>query len=207
MHLLDVAGGTGDIATRFLRAARRRRPGHAWPTSTPRCSRVGRDRALDRRLARRDRLAGRRRHGAAVRRTVASTPVTIAFGIRNVTRIDRALARGAARAAARRAVPVPGVLQGRPAACWRGSTTPIRSTWSRCSGGWVAGDEASYRYLVESIRRFPDQPAFAALMREAGLRAGPLAQPLGRHRGDPFRLAAVSPEPRGISGWRRRARA
>ena len=36
-------------------------------------------------------------------------------------------------------------------------------------GRWVAKDEASYRYLVESIRRFPDQPAFSALMREAGL--------------------------------------
>ena len=31
------------------------------------------------------------------------------------------------------------------------------------------GPEASYRYLVESIRRFPDQPAFAALMQGAGL--------------------------------------
>ena len=36
-------------------------------------------------------------------------------------------------------------------------------------GRWVAKDEASYRYLVESIRRFPDQPAFAALMGAAGL--------------------------------------
>ena len=35
-------------------------------------------------------------------------------------------------------------------------------------GEWVAKDRASYQYLVESIRRFPDQAAFAALMREAG---------------------------------------
>jgi demethylmenaquinone methyltransferase / 2-methoxy-6-polyprenyl-1,4-benzoquinol methylase len=35
-------------------------------------------------------------------------------------------------------------------------------------GRYVAKDEGSYRYLVESIRRFPDQPAFAALMRDAG---------------------------------------
>jgi demethylmenaquinone methyltransferase/2-methoxy-6-polyprenyl-1,4-benzoquinol methylase len=33
----------------------------------------------------------------------------------------------------------------------------------------VAGDEASYRYLAESIRRHPDQEALLALMREAGL--------------------------------------
>jgi demethylmenaquinone methyltransferase / 2-methoxy-6-polyprenyl-1,4-benzoquinol methylase len=36
-------------------------------------------------------------------------------------------------------------------------------------GRMVAGDEASYRYLAESIRTFPDQEALAAMMREAGL--------------------------------------
>jgi demethylmenaquinone methyltransferase/2-methoxy-6-polyprenyl-1,4-benzoquinol methylase len=35
-------------------------------------------------------------------------------------------------------------------------------------GGAVAGDRESYQYLVESIRRFPDQPRLAELMREAG---------------------------------------
>ena len=35
--------------------------------------------------------------------------------------------------------------------------------------GVLADDEDSYRYLVESIRRFPDQKAFAALLRDAGL--------------------------------------
>ena len=40
-------------------------------------------------------------------------------------------------------------------------------------GGWVAKDRDSYQYLVESIRRFPDQAAFAGLMETAGLsRAG-----------------------------------
>ena len=36
-------------------------------------------------------------------------------------------------------------------------------------GEQVAGDQAAYRYLVESIRRFPDQATFARLIEEAGL--------------------------------------
>jgi demethylmenaquinone methyltransferase/2-methoxy-6-polyprenyl-1,4-benzoquinol methylase len=35
-------------------------------------------------------------------------------------------------------------------------------------GGAVAGDRASYQYLVESIRRFPDQETFAGMIRDAG---------------------------------------
>jgi demethylmenaquinone methyltransferase/2-methoxy-6-polyprenyl-1,4-benzoquinol methylase len=35
-------------------------------------------------------------------------------------------------------------------------------------GAWVASDREAYQYLVESIRRFPDQAAFAGMMREAG---------------------------------------
>jgi demethylmenaquinone methyltransferase/2-methoxy-6-polyprenyl-1,4-benzoquinol methylase len=35
-------------------------------------------------------------------------------------------------------------------------------------GGWVAGDAESYVYLVESIRRFPDQKTFAGMIRDAG---------------------------------------
>jgi len=38
-------------------------------------------------------------------------------------------------------------------------------------GQLVAGDAESYRYLVESIRQFPDQEAFAAMLRAAGLQA------------------------------------
>ena len=168
MHLLDVAGGTGDIATRFLRPARRARAEVTLVDINHAMLSVGRDRALDPAgSAEIDWVAGDAMALPFPDRTFDA--VTIAFGIRNVTRIDRALARGAPRAAARRPVPVPGVLHGRPAACWTGSTTPIRSTWCRCSAAASPSDEASYRYLVESIRRFPDQAAFATLMREAGL--------------------------------------
>ena len=58
-------------------------------------------------------------------------------------------------------------------------------------GGLVAGDSAAYRYLVESIRRFPDQKSFMRYDRECGFRARALPQPDRRHRGDPLRLAAM----------------
>ena len=99
---------------------------------------------------------------------------TIAFGIRNVPRIELALARGLSRAQARRALPVPRILAGRRARARHGSTTPIRSTSIPALGKVVAGDGEPYRYLVESIRKFPRPDAFAAMIRRGRLRAGQL---------------------------------
>ena len=56
-------------------------------------------------------------------------------------------------------------------------------------GAIVAGDAAAYRYLVESIRRFPDQKSFTRLDRECWLRAGALPQSHRRHCRDSFWLA------------------
>jgi demethylmenaquinone methyltransferase/2-methoxy-6-polyprenyl-1,4-benzoquinol methylase len=94
--------------------------------------------------------------------------VTIAFGIRNVTRVDAALA------AARRVLAPGGHF-----ACLEFSNVDLpllKQAYDAYSehaipalGGAVAGDAASYRYLVESIRRFPDRRTFAALMRDAGM--------------------------------------
>jgi demethylmenaquinone methyltransferase/2-methoxy-6-polyprenyl-1,4-benzoquinol methylase len=92
--------------------------------------------------------------------------VTIAFGIRNVTRIEVALAEV-------RRVLKPGgrflcLEFSRPYA-------PIRPFYDLFSfaviprlGAWVAQAPEAYEYLVESIRRFPDQRAFAALIERAG---------------------------------------
>ena len=93
--------------------------------------------------------------------------VTISFGIRNVTRIPDALAEffrvlrpgGRLMVLEFSQLPVP-MLQ------WaydRYSFNVIPPL-----GAAVAGDRDSYQYLVESIRRFPDQEAFAAMIREAG---------------------------------------
>ena len=94
---------------------------------------------------------------------------TIAFGIRNVTRIPAALAD------ARRVLKKGGVF-----ACLEFSAVRaplLKEVYDAYSfeiiprmGKAVAGDEESYRYLVESIRRFPGRRPFATMMREAGFR-------------------------------------
>ncbi len=163
-RLLDVAGGTGDIAFRFLRRA---------PASTavvldmtPAMLEEGRRRAAARQLS--DRLAWVA--GDAMRLPFPDAcfdAYTIAFGIRNVTRIDAALAE------AFRVLRIGGRLMvlefsrvANPALAWaydRYSMNVIPAM-----GQVVAGDRESYRYLVESIRRFPDQERFAAMIRTAG---------------------------------------
>jgi demethylmenaquinone methyltransferase/2-methoxy-6-polyprenyl-1,4-benzoquinol methylase len=92
--------------------------------------------------------------------------ITIAFGIRNVTRIELALAEALR------------VLKpGGRFLCLEFSTPHalIRPFYNLFSftviprlGAWVAREPEAYTYLVESIRRFPDQRAFKALIEQAG---------------------------------------
>jgi demethylmenaquinone methyltransferase/2-methoxy-6-polyprenyl-1,4-benzoquinol methylase len=170
LRLLDVAGGTGDIAFRVLdRLARR---GGAAPRVIV-CDvnsamlEVGRDRAIDaNRLGAIDWLCADAEALPLPDRSVDA--YTIAFGIRNVTRIERVLAEA-------RRVLVPG---GR-FLCLEFATVPspaLRRAYDAYSfavlpwlGARVAGDQAAYRYLAESIRRFPDQATFARLIEQAGL--------------------------------------
>lgn len=165
MHLLDVAGGTGDIALRLLR----RLDGKARVTLAdinPAMLGVGRDRALDEGwLGEIDWVAGDAMALPFPDRSFDA--FTIAFGIRNVTHVDRALreARRVLKPGGRflclefSRVVLP--LLDRIYDTYSFSVVPLL-------GRYVARDEASYRYLVESIRQFPDQQAFAALIREAG---------------------------------------
>jgi demethylmenaquinone methyltransferase / 2-methoxy-6-polyprenyl-1,4-benzoquinol methylase len=93
--------------------------------------------------------------------------VCIAFGLRNVTRIDTALAEFA------RALKPGGrffCLEFSPGVSpWLKELYELYSfailPWL---GEHVAGDREAYRYLAESIRKFPDQPAFAKRMERAG---------------------------------------
>ena len=163
-HLLDVAGGTGDIAFRFLDRA----PGARVTVCDMTESMLveGRKRAQASALA--DRL--RWVTGDAMQLPFADESFdryTISFGIRNVTRIPDALAeaRRVLRPGGRLMVlefsqiPVP-MLQ------WlydRYSFNVIPAM-----GQVVANDRDSYQYLVESIRRFPDQDRFAQMIRDAG---------------------------------------
>jgi demethylmenaquinone methyltransferase/2-methoxy-6-polyprenyl-1,4-benzoquinol methylase len=170
LRLLDVAGGTGDIAFRVLdRVARKR---GALPRITV-CDinramlEVGRDRAIDQnRIAPLAWLCADAEALPVADRSVDA--YTIAFGIRNVTRIERALAE------ARRVLRPGGRFL-----CLEFShlrLDSLRRLYDQYSftvvpwlGEQVADDRAAYQYLVESIRRFPDQTTFARMIEQAGL--------------------------------------
>jgi demethylmenaquinone methyltransferase / 2-methoxy-6-polyprenyl-1,4-benzoquinol methylase len=169
VRLLDVAGGTGDVAFRVL--GRLVRPPVAPRIVVcdvnPHMLEIGRDRAID--ANRLDAIEWLCADAEALPLPDRSVDAyTIAFGIRNVTRIDRALAEA-------RRVLVPG---GR-FLCLEFATVPspaLRRAYDLYSfnvlpwlGERVAGDQAAYRYLVESIRRFPDQATFARMIEEARL--------------------------------------
>jgi demethylmenaquinone methyltransferase/2-methoxy-6-polyprenyl-1,4-benzoquinol methylase len=162
-RVVDVAGGTGDIALRLLEK------GFTVDVVDINDSMlsVGRDRALDRAVT--EGLTWTCGDAEALPLPDGCADAyTIAFGIRNVTHLDRALAEA-------RRVLRPG---GRFACLEFGHVVlpSLERLYARYSdavlprlGGMVAGDEASYRYLVESIRRFPQQRRFAAMVADAGL--------------------------------------
>jgi len=164
MHLLDVAGGTGDIAMRFLDAGGGR---VTICDLTERMVAHGRDRALDRGiLAGVDWVVG---DAEALPFADASVDAyTIAFGLRNVTGIEMALAE------ARRVLRPGGRFLclefSHVAAPWLSALYDCYSfTVLPALGAVVARDREAYVYLAESIRRFPDQDRLAGMVAAAGL--------------------------------------
>ena len=164
-RLLDVAGGTGDIAFRFLRRAGDRATAVVLDMTESMLA-EGRRRAEAEALAGRlDWVAG---DAMALPFEDASFDVyTISFGIRNVTRIEDALAE------AFRVLRPGGRLMVLEFA--HVTSAPLQRLYDLYSfnvipamGQAVAGERDSYQYLVESIRRFPDQDAFAGMIRAAG---------------------------------------
>jgi len=169
-RLLDVAGGTGDIALRALPrlAQRGAAAGGAVVCDVSEAMlAIGRARALDQGM-----LTGIEWLCAdAERLPVADRSVdfyTIGFGLRNVTRIDAALAE------ARRVLKPGGrfmCLEFTP------EITPLlQPLYDLYSfrivpflGQVVTGDREAYAYLVESIRRFPRQSELAEMIARAGL--------------------------------------
>ena len=159
--ILDMAGGTGDIAFRMA-------PSDAHITVADINAdmlAVGVERAAERGI---DGLVWTEANAETLSFPDASFDAyTIAFGIRNVTDIPKAL-REAHRV----------LKRGGRFFCLEFSTT----TWPGFGdvydayshrlvpkiGSMIAGDADSYRYLIESIRRFPDMPAFEAMIRGAG---------------------------------------
>lgn len=172
MRILDVAGGTGDLAMGLARRlAVPTAPAEAQPMITlcdinttmlargrDRIARAGLDRTIG--LLAADAEALPLADGAIHR-------YIIGFGLRNVTRPEAALAEAFR-------VLAPGgrflcLEFSRPVWPLLG---PVYARYSDTIlprlGARIAGDEAAYRYLVESIRRFPAQDRLAAMMEEAG---------------------------------------
>ena len=159
--ILDMAGGTGDIAFRMAASGADITVSDINQDMLD----VGIERAMERGL---DGLVWSRQNAEEL-----SFPdrffdaYTIAFGIRNVTHIDRALAE------AYRVLRYGGrfFCLEFSATTWPGFAE-VYDAYSHNLvpkiGGMIAGDADSYRYLIESIRRFPPMPAFEGMIREAG---------------------------------------
>ena len=164
-ELLDVAGGTGDIAFRTVAAGGPNVRAIVADINGDMLA-VGRARAKERGLS------------CSIEFLEANAEllpfvdkrfdaVTIAFGIRNVPRIEAALAQmfrvlkpgGRFLCLEFSKVDVPGLD-----ALYEAYSFRVIPEIGRA----VTGDAEAYRYLVESIRRFPDREAFAAMMRNAG---------------------------------------
>jgi ubiquinone/menaquinone biosynthesis methyltransferase len=163
MRILDVAGGTGDIALRLLQRA----DCHVTVADiNGQMLEAGRARAIDR-----NRLRGIE----WVCADAESLPFpdnhfdayTIAFGIRNVTHVENALAE------AHRVLNIGGRFL-----CLEFSSVGqplLQKIYDAYSfhvipqiGQWITGDREAYQYLVESIRQFPDQENFAGMIRATG---------------------------------------
>ena len=159
--ILDMAGGTGDIAFRLAAAGAEVTVADINQEMLD----VGVERAMQRGI---DGLVWSRQNAEAL-----SYPdrmfdaYTIAFGIRNVTHIDKALAE------AHRVLKYGGRFY-----CLEFSTNEwpgFKEAYDFYShkivpqlGKAIAGDAESYRYLIESIRRFPPMPEFEGMIRQAG---------------------------------------
>lgn len=167
--ILDVAGGTGDMARRYSKMARRAQERRGGGDASVLVLDYNAEMIM----------AGVEKGGEPEMRWLVGDAMalplpdasvdaySISFGIRNVADVQAALVE------ARRVV--------RPGGRFlclefsRPTASAIRAAYDAWSfnaipriGGWVAGDRDSYQYLVESIRRFPDQATFKAMIETAG---------------------------------------
>jgi demethylmenaquinone methyltransferase / 2-methoxy-6-polyprenyl-1,4-benzoquinol methylase len=156
-QVVDLAGGTGDVA-RLLVA-----PGRQVLVCDPSLAmmQAGQKRPGNERV---QWLAGEAEHLPLPDASVDL--LTISFGLRNTTQLATALSEI-------RRVLKPGgqfvCLEFSQPAAWLAPFYDLYSYWVIPRlGAAVAGEPQAYQYLIESIRRFPDQNGFALLMQQAG---------------------------------------
>lgn len=169
-RVLDVAGGTGDIAFRLAKTYPHLNLQITVCDLTPAMVEVGRDRAINQGL-----LTGEGHGIEWVCGNAESLPIpdnsidlySIAYGLRNVTHVEKALAE------AFRVLKPNGKF-----VCLEFSRVtfpPLEKIYNFYSfqvlptlGDYVAKDRAAYQYLVESIRQFPDQETLSNMIKAAG---------------------------------------
>lgn len=172
-RILDIAGGTGDIALRLLDHATLINNDHHTSVTisdiNPQMLSEGRKRIAQTAYANSDRIDYLEANAEDLPAIESSSIdlYTVAFGIRNFTSIPNTLRE------AQRVLKPGGVF-----ACLEFSKVGnplLNAAYKRWSfgaipliGQLVAGDRDSYQYLVESIERFPSQREFEALIRQAG---------------------------------------
>ncbi|MBF0419229.1 MAG: bifunctional demethylmenaquinone methyltransferase/2-methoxy-6-polyprenyl-1,4-benzoquinol methylase UbiE [Magnetococcales bacterium] len=165
-QILDVAGGTGDL-TRLMHPRLQGNGRIVVYDLNDNMLALGRSRLMDRGVVQGVEWI----QGNAEELPFANNTfhiATIGFGIRNCTQIETAI---------REMVRV--LKPGGEFLCLEFSkmaVTPLQPLYDAYSfkvlpelGNWVAKDRDSYQYLVESIRRFPDQQTFATLLQDNGL--------------------------------------
>ncbi len=162
-HILDLAGGTGDIAFRIAKRGAKVTVADINPGMLG----VGRERAEKRGLAGLEFVEANAEEMLFADQSFDA--VTIAFGIRNVTDIPKALRD------IRRTLKWGGRFYCLEfsASEWPGFAKLYDAYTLNLVpkvGAVVADDEDAYRYLAESIKRFPDMPSFARMIEEAGFR-------------------------------------
>jgi demethylmenaquinone methyltransferase/2-methoxy-6-polyprenyl-1,4-benzoquinol methylase len=162
-RVLDVASGSGDLAAAF---AKRAGPtGEVWMTDINAAMlEVGRDKLIDEGISPPLALCDAEKLPFAAN---TFDCVSVAFGLRNMTRKEAALAE-----MARVARPGGRVIVLEFSKPWK----PLTRAYDAYSfnilpklGKYVARDEAAYRYLAESIRMHPDQETLKGMMEAAGL--------------------------------------
>ncbi|MCP4183981.1 MAG: bifunctional demethylmenaquinone methyltransferase/2-methoxy-6-polyprenyl-1,4-benzoquinol methylase UbiE [Hyphomicrobiales bacterium] len=164
-HCLDVAGGTGDIAMRIVEASNRQVKATVFDINSSMLE-VGKDRAAANGLVSQIEFIEGNAEDLPFE-TGSFDAYTIAFGIRNVPDINKALGEAFR------------VLKpGGRFLCLEFSEVDVPmldkfyDQWSMHIipkiGKMVTGDGEPYQYLVESVRKFPDQPTFAAMIAKAG---------------------------------------